>query len=145
MAKSKELPLPELPDRLHSIAIHLLRRIRVADDMAGLSAPRLSALSVLVFRGAMTAGELASVEQVRPPSMTRIVRELESAKLVSTSPNPNDRRGVVVRATRKGVSIVQEGRSRRVQLLQTLLGNLAERDRRTLARAVAILERVVSP
>jgi hypothetical protein len=64
-------------DRVHSAAIHLLRRLRREDDRWGLSAPRLSALSVLVFGGrALTLGELAAAEQVRPPTMTRLVSAL---------------------------------------------------------------------
>ena len=51
-------------DRLHSTAIHLLRRLRVEDDASGLTAPRLSALSVIVFGGPLTLGELAAAEQL---------------------------------------------------------------------------------
>src|SRR5512134_1777173 len=71
-------------DRLHSAAIQLLRRLRREDNRWGLSAPRLSALSVLVFGGRpLTLGELANAEQVRPPTMTRLVSALESQGLVS--------------------------------------------------------------
>jgi hypothetical protein len=62
-----------IADRLHSAAIHLLRRLRREDATSGLSAPRLSALSVIVFGGPLTLGELANAEQVRPPTMTRLV------------------------------------------------------------------------
>ncbi|MDQ3996553.1 MAG: hypothetical protein M3303_05995, partial [Gemmatimonadota bacterium] len=68
----------ELADRLHSAAIHLLRRLRREDARTGLSGPRLSALSVVVFAGPLTLGELAAAEQVRPPTMTRLVRALEA-------------------------------------------------------------------
>ncbi len=70
-------------DRLHSASIHLLRRLRRQDDASGVTAPHLSALSVLVFGGARTLGELAAAEQVTPPSMTRIVRNLEAGGLVA--------------------------------------------------------------
>ena len=65
-----------LADQLHSAAIHLLRTLRKEDDSSGLSAPRLSALSVVVFGGPLTLGQLARAEQVRPPTMTRIVTGL---------------------------------------------------------------------
>ena len=71
----------EAADRLHSAAIHLLRYVRQEDAAAGITATRLSALSVLVFGGARTIGELASAEQVRPPTMTKIVTGLEEAGL----------------------------------------------------------------
>ncbi len=54
-------------DRLHSAAIHLLRRLRRTDEATGLSPARLSALSVVVYAGPRTLGELAGIEQVRPP------------------------------------------------------------------------------
>src|SRR5665811_244600 len=72
-------------DRVHSAAIHLLRALRKQDDKWGLSAPRLSALSVVVFSGRITLGGLARAEQVRPPTMTRLVRALELQKLVTRS------------------------------------------------------------
>jgi DNA-binding MarR family transcriptional regulator len=80
-------------DRLHSAAIHLLRHVRRRDGETGVTAPHLSALSVLVFAGPRTLGELAAAEQVTPPSMTRIVRNLEAEGLVEREPDPADRRG----------------------------------------------------
>ena len=72
----------QVADRLHSAAIHLLRSLRREDDAVGLSAPRLSALSVVVFAGPITLGALAAAEQVRPPTMTRLVQALEAEGLV---------------------------------------------------------------
>ena len=63
-------PTTELADRLHSAAIHLLRRLRREDDASGLGAPQLSALSVIVFAGPITLGALARAEQVRPPTIS---------------------------------------------------------------------------
>jgi DNA-binding MarR family transcriptional regulator len=78
----------ELADRWHSLAIHLLRRLRREDVKAGLTGPRLSALSVIVFGGPITLGELAAAEQVRPPTITRLVRALEQAQLVRRERTP---------------------------------------------------------
>src|SRR5215208_4338239 len=89
-------------DRLHSASIHLLRRVRRRDDESGVTAPHLSALSVLVFGGARTLGELAEAEQVRPPSITRIVRNLEADGLVEREPDPADRCIEGAPATEKG-------------------------------------------
>src|SRR5918997_2601580 len=107
----------ELADRLHSAAIHLLRRLRRGDTRTGLSAPRLSALSVVVFAGPLTLGELAAAEQVKPPTMTRLVRALEARGLVTREPDGRDRRGVRLRATAKGRALMAEGRARRVRAL----------------------------
>src|SRR5688500_15022100 len=81
-----------IADRLHSAAIHLLRSVRRQDRQAGVGPARLSALSVLVFGGSRTAGELAAEEQVRPPTMTRIVAGLVRDGLARRRPEEKDRR-----------------------------------------------------
>lgn len=133
----------ELADRLHSAAIHLLRRLRREDDAAGLPAPQLSALSVIVFGGPMAIGALADAEQVRPPTMTRVVAALEAQGLVARETGAADRRIVLVRATARGSQLLQEGRRRRVASLEAALASLPRRDRSALKQAVPILERVV--
>jgi DNA-binding MarR family transcriptional regulator len=130
-------------DRLHSASIHLLRRVRRRDDESGVTAPHLSALSVLVFGGARTLGELAEAEQVRPPSITRIVRNLEADGLVEREPDPADRRIVRVRPTEKGRRILDEGRRRRIADLAARLSTVEPEDLETLERAAALIERVV--
>lgn len=133
----------ETADRLHSAAIHLLRRLRRQDDASGLGAPRLSALSVVVFAGPITLGDLAAAEQVRPPTMTRVVAALEQAGLVRREIDPEDRRIVRIRATAQGTRVMQEGRERRVAELARELATLPERDVAALAKALDVLERVV--
>ena len=129
-------------DRLHSASIHLLRRVRKQDDATGVTAPHLSALSVLVFGGPRTLGELAAAEQVRPPTMSRIVDALVEAKLVTREAKPGDRRSVSIAATEEGVRLLEAGRERRVRVLSERLGRLAESERRALARGIELLERV---
>jgi DNA-binding MarR family transcriptional regulator len=130
-------------DRLHSASIHLLRRVRRRDDESGVTAPHLSALSVLVFGGARTLGELAEAEQVRPPSITRVVRNLEGDGLVEREPDPADRRIVRVRATEKGRRILEEGRRRRIADLAARLQSVDPADLEILERAAALIERIV--
>ncbi len=90
-------------DRLHSAAIHLLRRVRREDDASGLGPSRLSALSVVVFAGPLSLRELAAAEHVRPPTMTKIVYALEEAGLVRKQWNTGgDRRSVRISATPLG-------------------------------------------
>lgn len=131
-------------DRLHSAAIRLLRRLRRLDDRSGLSAPRLSALSVLVFGGPMSLKALAAAEQVRPPTMTRLVQALERDGLVRRRADPGDGRGVLLEPTRRGRSTLQAGRRRRVAALARELENLPERDVRALDRAIPIIARVAA-
>src|ERR1043166_1880019 len=104
-------------DRLHSAAIHLLRSLRTEDRSSGLSGPRLSALSVIVFAGPIAMSALAAAEQVRPPTMTRLVAELERLGLVERARDSEDLRGIRVRATAKGRRLLEEGRRRRVERL----------------------------
>jgi DNA-binding MarR family transcriptional regulator len=134
----------ELADRWHGLAIQLLRRLRREDVKAGLTGPRLSALSVIVFAGPITLGELAAAEQVRPPTMTRLVRALEDAGLVRRESDKNDRRVVRLRATARGESVLHAGRARRVKRLATPLADLSPADRRKLQEAADVLAGVVS-
>jgi DNA-binding MarR family transcriptional regulator len=129
-------------DKLHSAAIHLLRRLRIEDGALGISAPRLSALSVVVFAGPIPIGELAGAEGVRPPTMTRLVDGLERDGLVKREPDPDDRRGVIVRATPKGVRTLTRGRARRVEVLAEQLRTFPREDLATLATAADLLDRV---
>lgn len=138
------IPTHDLADRLHTAAIHLLRRVRREDDASGLSAPRLSALSVLVFGGPRTLGELAAAEQVRPPTMSRIVDALEGQRLVARERDDRDARRTRLHATRAGEAMLARGRARRVDALASAMDALSARDRTTLARAVDVLARVVA-
>jgi DNA-binding MarR family transcriptional regulator len=132
-------------DRLHSAAIHLLRRVRVEDAASGLTAPRLSALSVIVFGGPITLGDLAAAEQVRPPTVSRLVQGLAEDGLVVVRADPDDGRVRRVEATAKGTRLLQEGRKRRVQHLRTALDALPPGQLKTVARAVDILEEMLLP
>lgn len=129
-------------EQLHTAAIHLLRRLRTVDAASGLSAPRLSALSVVVFGGPITMGELAAAEQVRPPTMTRLVNALEDEGLVRRVADGADERVWRVHATARGRRLLHEGRARRVAVLARDLEALPASERRALARAARSLERL---
>ena len=129
-------------DRLHSAAIHLLRRLRREDTATGLAPARLSALSVLAFGGPLNLTALAAVEQVQPPTMTKVVQALEAEGLVRREADPADRRGATLVATARGRRILEEGRRRRVTRLAEELQGLPPREREILEKATAILERL---
>jgi DNA-binding MarR family transcriptional regulator len=132
-----------LSEQIHSQAIHLLRRLRREDVSSGLSAPRLSALSVIVFGGPVTIGELATAEQVQPPTMTRIVNALEEQGLVRRMRNANDGRSSHLSATNAGKALLIEGRERRVRALSKQITELSQKDRAVLQTATQILGRVI--
>ncbi len=137
-AKSSANDPAILADQLHSAAIHLLRQLRKQDDASGLSAPRLSALSVVVFGGPLTLGKLARAEQVKPPTMTRIVTGLEKEGLVVRKGDSRDARLTRIHATPKGKRILAAGRSRRVKLLKTSVNGLGRDELADLARGIQL-------
>jgi DNA-binding MarR family transcriptional regulator len=137
-----DTPLLETADRLHSAAIHLLRRLRVRDRESGIGPAQLSALSVLVFGGPRSPGELAEAEQVKRPTMTRIAAGLVRAGLVKRR-KTEDGRSVRLEATEKGTKILWEGRKRRVESLAQALQALSEEELRRMRELLPHLEKII--
>jgi DNA-binding MarR family transcriptional regulator len=131
-------------DRFHSAAIHALRHVRREDPATGVPPAQLSALSVLVFGGPRTLGELAAAEQVRPPTMTRIVRALEEDRLVRREPDPHDGRVARIRATSRGRRVMQRGREHRIANLAALLSRLSPAEVRRVREAAELVERALA-
>jgi DNA-binding MarR family transcriptional regulator len=134
----------EAADRFHSAAIHALRHVRREDPATGVPPAQLSALSVLVFGGPRTLTELAAAEQVRPPTMTRIVQALEAARLVRRARDPHDARVHRLQATAKGRRVMQRGRERRVANLATLLDRLSPEQIARVREAAELVERALA-
>ena len=126
-------------DRLHSAAIRLLRRLRLQDAVMGIGPAQASALSVLVFGGPMSLKELARAEQVRPPTMSRIVRGLERARLVERRIAADDRRRIILVTSKKGRALLHDGRRRRVALLAGGLRALPHKQQQQLANTAELL------
>src|ERR1700716_2908873 len=108
MSRIEKKSRMEVADRLHSAAIHILRYARKQDVLSRAGPARLSALSVLVFGGPMTLGQLATAEQVKAPTMSRIVAGLKRAGLARTDEDARDARRIRVRATAKGERLLRE-------------------------------------
>ena len=134
----------EAADRFHSAAIHALRQVRREDPATGVPPAQLSALSVLVFGGPRTLGELAGAEQVRPPTMTRIVQALEAARLVRRERDSRDGRVHRLQATAKGRRVMQHGRERRVANLAALLARLTPGEIDRVRDAAELVERALA-
>ena len=135
----------EVADRLHSAAIHLLRRAAEEDRAAGLSRARLSALSVVVVRGPLTLGELATAEGVRSATMTGIVNGLEGDGLVRRRPHGSDRRSVNIEATDDGRKLLGRARARRIEHVASKLDDLSDEDLELLSRAAELVDRRFAP
>jgi DNA-binding MarR family transcriptional regulator len=129
-------------DRLHSAALHLLRRLRIEDDVLGVSPPRLSALSVVVSAGPLAIGALASAEGVAAPTMTRLVDGLERDGFVRRRRDPADARGVLVEATPTGRRTLTKGRAQRLETLAESLEGLSPGELAAIRRGAELIERV---
>lgn len=129
-------------ERLHSACIRLLRRVRIADAESGLSAPKLSALSVLVFGGPQSLTSLARAEQVRAPTMSKLVAELEAEGLVAKKADGADKRAVRIEVTPRGRSLMEEGRKRRLAVLRKQFAGLSPGELATLNKAALLMQRV---
>jgi DNA-binding MarR family transcriptional regulator len=132
----------DVADRLHSAAIHLLRRARRTDPLTGVSPAQLSALSVLMS-GPKTLGDLAAAEQVRPPTMSRLVSEMERAGVARKVTDREDARVIRVHATPKGLRALSRGRAMRIEAIERLLSELDPNEIGTVERAVGTIERVL--
>jgi DNA-binding MarR family transcriptional regulator len=130
--------------RLHAAAIRLLRALRRQDAATGVGPARLSALSVIVFRGPLTLGALAEAEQVRPPTMSRIVAGLEREGYVRRATDAADRRRAHLHATAAGRRLMEKGRRRRIDELARWLGALPPEELDRLEQAALLMERVVA-
>lgn len=130
----------ETADRLHSASIHLLRGLRKRDRESGIGPSQLSALSVLAFAGPRSLAELAEAEQVKPPTMSRIVAALQRARLVHIKTDKSDGRAVVISASEAGVRLMQRARTRRVESLARALAALPELRIEQLRQAAEMIE-----
>ena len=128
---------------MHSAAIHLLRRVSREDAGSGVSPPRLSALSVLVFAGPKTVSELAAMERVKVPTMSRLAAAMDEEGLVRRERHDTDARAVVLHVTAKGRRVLDRGRELRLTLLESLLDTATEREIAVVREAAEIVDRVV--
>lgn len=141
MARTDSL---EVATALHRAAIRLLRAVRVADDETGVSAPKLSALSVLTFGGPTSLSGLARAEQVTAATMSKLVSDLEADGLVAKRVDRDDKRGLRIEVTAKGRTLMEEGRKRRLALLQKRLAKLSRDERALLDQAAEIMLKLSS-
>jgi DNA-binding MarR family transcriptional regulator len=134
-----------LASALRSSTLRLSRQIR-RQRVEGhdLTANQLGVLGALGKHEAMTIGELAAHEQVKPPSMTRIVSNMEEAGLVVRRPHETDKRQIVVELTDAALALIHANRRRRDEWLQTKLKNLTPEERDILRKAAPVLERLAA-
>lgn len=132
----------QVADLLHSAAIRLLRFVRKEDVASGITGAQLSILSVLVFAGPQTLGALAASEQVKPPTMSQAVSELQRLGFVARK--PLDRRSIEISATAKGRKLLEAGRKRRLARLTKAIADLPAGQIDLLAQAAGLIVAVTT-
>ncbi|MBB5829267.1 MarR family winged helix-turn-helix transcriptional regulator [Micromonospora carbonacea] len=139
---ARRVPPAQLAPQLRDAITRLNRRVRQARPVGDLTVTQLSALTSLVLAGALTPRELADVERVQPPTMTKIVAKLEERGLVGRTPHPTDGRQVILSATEGGQAVLDQFERARNEWLARRLAELPEADRETLQRAAEILQQL---
>ena len=132
----------ELANALRPTITRLARRLR-QQDHSGLGPTTTAALGSIKKHGGPTHGELASIEQVAPPTITAVVGKLESLGLVTREIATTDRRVTRIRITAAGLEQLDEVRSRRTSWLASQLASLTDDERRRLADAADVLAKLV--
>jgi DNA-binding MarR family transcriptional regulator len=127
---------------LRVAVMKLARRLRQQLSEDDISTGQFSVLASLATRGPRTPRELADIERVQPPSMTRTLNYLVDAGLVDRTDHPQDGRQVLMSITQRGAAVVQETRRRRTAWLAQRLAELSPQERATLKEASAILLRL---
>lgn len=137
------MPRPEraLIERFHHRAIRMLRSLRPVDEAGGFSGPRASALSILVFRGPCSLGELAAAEGVKAPTMSRLVKAMESEGLLRVGGVEADQRRLRIEATPRGRKLMLQARERRLAALARALEGASASELEALGKVCALLER----
>ena len=132
----------ELARTLREAIQRLNRRVRQTRPVGDLTPGQLSALTSLQLAGALTPRELADVERVQPPTMTKIVGKLEERGLVIRTPHPTDGRQVILAPTEQGRAVYTQFEKLRNEWLADQLAALEPADRAVLVRAAEILQQV---
>jgi DNA-binding MarR family transcriptional regulator len=132
----------ETAARLRLAVTRLARRLR-QQSAAGLSPSQTSALSSIENHGPLTPSELADLERVQRPTITRVLGTLTEAGLITREPDPTDRRTARVAVTREGAAVLARGRSRKTAYLARGLRGLEPQDLATLERAATLIEQLL--
>src|SRR3954468_9568423 len=132
----------QLAISLREAITRLNRRVRQARPVGDLTSSQLSALTSLQLAGALTPRELADVERVQPPTMTKIVGKLEDRGLVVRTPHPTDGRQVILAPTEQGRAMYAQFEKARNEWLADQLATLDDEDRAVLLRAAEVLQQV---
>lgn len=127
------------------MAVRLVRWLRAADPSPALSGPEASAMAVIVYSEGITPSRLAELEQVKRPTITKLIDGLVERGLVERCDNPNDKRSSFLVATRKGRDVWEAGQLRRIAPLADRIETLSAEERRQFEAAMTLLAKITEP
>src|SRR3954454_14582204 len=142
MTAATRTTISELASQLRPALLRLTRIVRNQRVDMSVTLTQLSAMATLQKRGPMSAGELANCERVQPPSMTKVLANLEERQLVRRDAHPTDRRQAIIAITPAGVALLDSERRSRDAWLSKRLGTLSAEERALLQRVVPILDKL---
>jgi DNA-binding MarR family transcriptional regulator len=132
----------ELASVLRPALLRLTRLVRNQRADTSVTLTQLAAMGTLFKNGPMSAGELAAIERVQPPSMSKVLANLEERGLIRRDPHPSDRRQAIVGITEQGVELLSSERRLRDAWLSRRLAELSADERELLVRVVPVLDRL---
>jgi len=138
----KPTPSAELAARLRRAVTRMNRRLR-ATSLGEISPAQASMLATIEILEGPSLGELATAEQIQPPSVTRLVKGLQDAGLIVQRTDENDRRSTRVAITAKGKKALTEIRDRKTQFINSKLSGLSPKDLEAAEKLVLLLERLL--
>lgn len=142
MTTATRTSISELASLLRPALLRLTRIVRNQRVDMSVTLTQLSAMATLQKRGPMSAGELAGCERVQPPSMTKVLANLEERGLVRRDTHPTDRRSAIIEITAEGIALLDSERRSRDAWLTKRLGRLTAEERSLLQRVIPVLDKL---
>ena len=134
----------QLASALRLALLRAARRLRAQRVNTAATLSQLSALSTICKSGPLSAGEIAAIERVQPPSMTKILASLEHSGWIERTSQPEDRRQSIIAITPAGRDLLAEETRARDEWLAKRLVEFSAEDLRKLGEAVEVLDRLGS-
>lgn len=134
----------ELASALRLALLRAARRLRAQRVNTAATLSQLSALATICKAGPLSAGEIAAIERVQPPSMTKILASLEHSGWIERTCQPEDRRQSIIAISPAGRDLLAEETRARDEWLAKRLVEFSAEDLRKLGEAVEVLDRLGS-
>jgi DNA-binding MarR family transcriptional regulator len=142
--KATDIPLSERAAHLRTAIVRTARRLRqeAAAETSGLTPTSVAALATIERHGPLTPSEIAAIERVKRPTITRTLGCLEREGLIDRAADPADGRSSLVSVNGAGRERLRRLRGRKNAYLARRMKDLSEEEVETLERAAEILERM---